>query len=45
MSGYKELDIYRIAFELSIKLHNSSLKLPKFELFEQGSQVRSSQKA
>jgi len=45
MSGYKELDIYRIAFELSIKLHYSSLKLPKFELFEQGSQVRRSSKS
>lgn len=45
MSGYKELEIYRIAFELSIKLHHSSLKLPKFELFEQGSQVRRSSKS
>lgn len=45
MSGYKELEIYRIAFELSIKLHNSSLKLPNFELFEQGSQIRRSSKS
>jgi hypothetical protein len=45
MSGYKELEIYRIAFNLSIKVHHTSMKLPKFELFEQGSQIRRSSKA
>ena len=45
MSGYKELDIYKIAFDLSIKVHHASLKLPKFELFEQGSQIRRSSKS
>jgi four helix bundle protein len=45
MSGYKELEIYRIAFDLCIKVHNISLKLPKFELFEQGSQIRRSSKS
>ena len=44
MSGYKELEIYRIAFDLSIKVHHTSLKLPKFEIFEQGSQIRKSSK-
>jgi len=45
MSGYKDLEIYRIAFDLSIRVHYSSLKLPKFELFEQGSQIRRSSKS
>ena len=45
MSGYKDLEIYRIAFDLSIKVHFASLKLPKFELFEQGSQIRRSTKS
>jgi four helix bundle protein len=45
MSGYKDLEIYRIAFELSIKVHHASMKLPKFELFEQGSQIRRSSKS
>jgi len=45
MSGYKELDIYRIAFDLSIKVHHISLKLPQFEIFEQGSQIRRSSKS
>jgi four helix bundle protein len=44
MSGYQDLDIYRIAFELSIKVHHISLLLPHFELYEQGSQVRRSSK-
>ena len=44
MSGYKELEIYKIAFELAIRVHHISLKLPKFEMFEQGSQIRRSSK-
>ena len=45
MSGYKELEIFRIAFDLSIKVHHASLKLLKFEIFEQGSQIRRSSKS
>jgi len=45
MSGYKELEIYRLAFDLSIRLHHASLKLPKFEIYEQGSQIRRSSKS
>ena len=45
MSSYKDLDIYKIAFELSIKVHHFSPLLPKFELYEQGSQVRRSSKS
>jgi four helix bundle protein len=44
MSSYKDLEIYKIAFELSIRIHRESLKLPQFELYEQGSQVRRSSK-
>ena len=45
MSGYKELKIYQKTYELAIKVHHASLKLPKFELYEQGSQVRRSSKS
>jgi len=45
MSSYKDLEIFQLAFDLSIKIHNSSLKLPKFELYEQGSQIRRSSKS
>ncbi len=44
MSSYKDLDIYRKAFDLSIRVHHASLKLPAFELYEQGSQIRRSSK-
>lgn len=44
MSSYKDLEIYQLAFDLSIKVHKASLKLPSFELYEQGSQIRRSSK-
>ena len=40
--SYRNLDIYKISFELFIKTHPLSLKLPKFELYELGSQLRRS---
>ena len=45
MSNYKDLDIYKIAFDLAIKVHKLSLNLPAFELYEQGSQIRRSSKS
>jgi four helix bundle protein len=45
MSSYKDLEIFKLAFDLSIKVHYASLKLPKFELFEQGGQIRRSSKS
>lgn len=44
MSSYRDLEIYKLAFDLSIRVHKESLKLPDFELYEQGSQIRSSSK-
>ena len=44
MSSFKDLEIYQIAFDLAFKVHNASLKLPQFELYEQGSQIRRSSK-
>ncbi len=40
--SYKDLDIYKISFQLFIKTHRFSLKLPKYELYELGSQIRRS---
>jgi len=45
MNSYRDLDIYRIAFTLAVRVHKASLKLPKFELYEQGSQIRRSSKS
>jgi len=45
MSSYRDLDIYNLAYELAIEVHNLSMKLPNYELYEQGSQVRRSSKS
>lgn len=45
MGNYKDLNIYTSAFDLSIEVHGFSLKLPSFELYEQGSQLRRSSKS
>ncbi|WP_029035410.1 four helix bundle protein [Salinimicrobium terrae] len=45
MKSYKDLDIYNLAFTYAVEVHKASLKMPKFELFEQGSQVRRSSKS
>jgi four helix bundle protein len=45
MSGYKQLEIYNNAFSLAVEVHKVSLMLPKFELFEQGSQIRRASKS
>jgi four helix bundle protein len=45
MKNYRDLDIYQIAFDLAVRVHKASIKLPKFELFEQGSQIRRSSKS
>ncbi|WP_410004665.1 four helix bundle protein [Aequorivita nionensis] len=45
MKSYKDLDIYNLAFDYAIEVHKMSLLLPKFELYEMGSQVRRSSKS
>ena len=43
--GHKSLEIYQLAHDLAIKVHEMSLKLPSFERFEEGSQIRRSAKS
>ncbi len=43
--GCKKLKIYNLAHELAIRVHAMSLKLPRFELFEEGGQIRRSSKS
>jgi len=43
--SYRDLEIYRIAHSLGIEIHKLSLRLPKYELYETGSQVRRSSKS
>lgn len=40
--SYKNLDIYKMAFDLFLKTHKATFLLPKHELFELGSQLRRS---
>lgn len=42
---YKDMEIYKMAHELAIEVHKMSLELPKYELYEEGSQVRRASKA
>ncbi len=39
-TSYKDLDIYIESFNLFIKVHKYSFKLPKYEMYELGSQLR-----
>ncbi|MEN2284530.1 four helix bundle protein [Algoriphagus sp. SE2] len=38
--SYLDLEIYKISFDLFIKTHQLSMRLPKHELYELGSQLR-----
>ena len=44
--SYRDLEIWKLAKELSIEIHRMTLQnLPKFEMFETGSQIRRSSKS
>jgi len=43
--SYRDLNIYKKAHKLAVEIHEMSLKLPKFELYEEGSQIRKSSKS
>lgn len=41
-NNYQDLDIYNSSLSLFFKVHSLSLKLPKYELYKLGSQIRRS---
>jgi len=43
--GYRDLDVYSLAHDLGVDIHGFSLKLPKYEIYEIGSQLRRSSKS
>jgi four helix bundle protein len=43
--NYKDLEVWQIARELSIEIHKMTLNFPKFEMYEEGSQIRRSSKS
>ena len=36
MEEYKKLEVYQLAHSLAVEIHAMSLKLPKYELYEEG---------
>ena len=42
--SYKKLQIWVLARELVIDVHEMSLRLPRFEMYEEGAQIRRSSK-
>ncbi len=44
MKSYRDLDIYKLSYDLAVKIHKASLKLPQYEIFEEGGQIRKSSK-
>ncbi len=42
--SYKKLQIWVLAREIVIEVHEMTMKLPKFEMYEEGSQIRRSSK-
>ena len=42
MKSYRDLEIYKKGFSLFLETHKMSLRLPKYELYELGSQLRRS---
>ena len=44
--SYRDLEIYRLSKKLAVDVHRMTLEeLPKFEMFEEGSQIRKSSKS
>ncbi len=45
MSSFRDLEIYKMAYDLALQVHRATLLLPKFEMYEQGGQIRRSSKS
>lgn len=45
MTSYRDLEIYKLGKALAVKIHKMTFTLPKFERFEEGSQIRRSSKS
>jgi len=45
MKSFRDLEIYQISKQLAVEIHLLSMTLPKFEMYEEGSQIRRSSKA
>ena len=45
MKSFIELDVYKLSKDLTIRIHKMTLTLPRFELYEEASQIRRLSKA
>ena len=45
MKSYRDLEVYKDSKKLAIEIHKMSMTLPKFEMFEEGGQIRRSSKS
>lgn len=45
MKSYEDLEIYQLAYENALEVHKMTMKLPNYEQYEQGSQIRRSSKS
>jgi four helix bundle protein len=43
--SYRDLEVYQMAFEMAVKIHEMTMSLPKYELYEEGSQIRRAAKS
>jgi four helix bundle protein len=43
--GVRTKEIYTIGHSLAVRIHEMSLRLPKFEMYEEGTQIRRSSKS
>ncbi len=43
--SYRDWPMYQLAFKLAVEIHRMSLQLPKYEMYEEGSQIRRSSKS
>ncbi len=45
MKSYRDLEIYQESKRLAIEIHKMTMTLPKFEMYEEGGQIRRSSKS
>ena len=46
MASYEDAEVYKLAKQMAVEIHQMTLnELPKFEMYEQGSQIRRASKS
>ena len=45
MKSYKDLEIYKLSYELAVRIHKFSLTFPRYEIYEEGGQIKDHRRA